>query len=387
LKEKKNLIHILSNLSIGGAQILVLDILKELNKMDEFNISVITIDSGELIKKYEDCGLKVIDLKLKGLVNPKIHFKLKNILQEIQPDIIHTHMLKADFYGRIAAKQTRVPLIVSTCHIDSTTHNKSIPGKRNIFDYIDNFVIDYSDSKIIAVSNKVRNYLIKRKKNVDKKVEVIYNGIDTGMQNYILTKEEQKNFRKELGIKKDDFLICFSGRLEEQKGHKFFLDTAKDLLKERKNVKIILLGEGSLRDEIEKLIADNSLEDSVKLLGFRQDSEKFYEISNLIVLPSLWEGFGIVITEAMIKKKIVLASDVGGITEIISDNETGFLFESNNKEKLLEKLIYVIDNKNNLDNIRTNAFKLVNEKFDIKNTADKYKEFYNKFLKKFVSND
>ena len=110
-------VHIISNLSLGGAQILLFDILCKLKEYEDLELTLVTIDSGEYIEKYKNAGIKVIDLGEKGLVNPKIYFKLKKILESLKPDIVHTHLNKADFYGRIAAKRSNVPLIISTCHI------------------------------------------------------------------------------------------------------------------------------------------------------------------------------------------------------------------------------------------------------------------------------
>ena len=192
---KIKVVHIISNLNIGGAQILLYDILKSLKEHTDLDLSIITIDSGEYIKKYNDAGLKVIDTEEKGLVNPKIYFKLKKILKSIGPDIVHTHLNKADFYGRIAAKRAGVPLIISTCHNYSTTHTGADINKKSFFDVIDNFVINYSKSSLIAISKLVKQYLIKRNPAYGKITEVIYNGLDVSNSVYKLNETELFNLR------------------------------------------------------------------------------------------------------------------------------------------------------------------------------------------------
>ncbi len=369
-------VHIISNLSIGGAQILLFDILKNLKEHKDLDVSVITIDSGDYVKKFEDAGFNVIDIKEKGLVNPKIYFKLKKALLSVKPDIVHTHLNKADFYGRIAAKRANVPVIFSTCHNYSTTHSGADIRKKSFFDIIDNFVISYSGSNLIAISEIVKKYLVNRSSKFEDITEVIYNGVDIETEKYKLNEIQRDELRKELRIRKDDFVITVSGRLEKQKGHRFFLESVGDLLKEKRDIKILILGDGNLRAEIEKIIADNYLSDFVRVMGFQKESGKFIEISDLICVPSLWEGFGLVIIEGMIKKKIVLASEVGGIPEIISDNNTGFLFEANNKEKFLEKIIYIYDYINSLDHIKLNALELVKSRFDIKKNSELYYQSY-----------
>ncbi len=376
MDNKLKIVYIISHLNIGGAQTLVFDILKYLNKKKDLDISIITIDSGENINKFRIEGINIINISEKGLVNPKIFFRLKESLRKIKPDIVHTHMLKADFYGRIAAKQAGVPLIYSTCHNYSSHHKGADVNKISIFDKIDNAVISYSDSKLIAISEIVKKYLVNRNEIFKAITEVIYNGVDIEKEKYILNDYGLSELRKDIGILKDDFVISIIGRIEKQKGHAFFLDSVSGLLKERKNIKVLIIGDGNLKNEIENLVTANQLTDYVKLLGYQIETEKFIEISDLICVPSLWEGFGLVIIEAMIKMKIVLATDTGGISEIIENGKTGYLFKLNDKKSISEKLIYIINNFNDLNHIKLNALRMVKEKFDIRKNSEKYYQSY-----------
>ncbi|MFZ1322261.1 MAG: glycosyltransferase family 4 protein [Ignavibacteria bacterium] len=378
---KIKLVYIISDVSLGGAQTLLFDIVNYLKHKDDLDITIIIINSGEFLKMFDESGIKYIDLKESGLFNRNILTKLKKILKEIKPDIVHTHLITADFYGRIAAKQAGVPVIYSTCHNYSFDKNEADINKLSILDLIDNFIISYSGSNLIAISEIVKKYLVNRNKSFEKKTEVIYNGIDVNKEQYKLGVTEIQNFRNKFNISKDDFLITILGRLTMQKGHVFFLDAIKDFLKEKKNVKVLILGEGELRSEIESQIVENDLSGYVFLMGFQQETEKFIEISDLICVPSLWEGFGLVIIEAMIKRKIVLASNVGGIAEIVEDNKTGFMFEVNNKKCFQEKINYIYDNSNKLELIKNNALELVKQKFNIWKNSELY---YLSYLKKLA---
>ncbi len=370
------MIHIISNLSIGGAQLLLYDIIKNL-KQEDVDVEVITINSGHYIQKFEAVGIKVYDLRCKGLINPLIFFKLKNLLKNIKPDIVHTHLLKADFYGRIIAKCLNVPVIFSTCHNDSTTHSLNNNNRKSIFDIIDNWVIDFTGSNIIAISEKVKSFLIKRKnEKLSEKIEVIYNGIDLKKEDVILNNEEIRYFKNKLGFSDEDYLISIIGRLEEQKGHLRFFQKCKETIK-KYNFKVIVVGEGSLRNKIESFILKENLEKNIFLLGFQDDTEKYYEISDLIVVPSIWEGFGIVACEGMIKGKIVLAANVGGLPEIIDDGINGFTY---NEDNLIEKLEYIYKNQKSLGYITDNSKKKVKIKFDIKKNSKMYLQCYNKII-------
>lgn len=383
MTSKIKIIHIISNLSLGGAQILLFDILNTLKSINKYDLYVITFDSGEFIEKFQDAGIKVIDLKEKGLFNLRIYFKLKRILKEINADIVHTHLNKADFYGRIAAKQTGVKIIFSTCHNYSTHHKGASLNKKSFFDVIDNFVIKFTNCNLIAISKVVKQYLVNRNPEFEKKTEVIYNGINIQKENYLLKNEQLAGLRKDYVLNTSDFVISILGRLEKQKGHLFFLESIKDFLRQYDNIKILIIGEGSLRNELEKFLYNSSLIDKVKMLGFKKDVESIIEMSDLIAVPSLWEGFGLVILEGMIKRKLILASDVGGITEIIENGKTGFLFESRNKKNLIEKIDYIYNHLTELNDVKENAVLLVKEKFNVQINSQKYVEIYDKSLKKY----
>ncbi|HQY21500.1 MAG TPA: glycosyltransferase family 4 protein [Ignavibacteria bacterium] len=382
MKDKIKLVHIISNLSLGGAQVLLFDILHYLSKKNDLEIYVITIDSGEYIEKFKKAGIKVFDLMEKGLVNPKIYFKMKKLLKYLNPDIVHTHLNKADFYGRIAAKKTGVKLIYSTCHNYSTHHKGADVNKISIFDYIDNFVVKYSGSYLIAISEIVKKYLINRDKRFDSITDVIYNGVNISKKNYQLEENEIDLLRIKYNVSKDDFLICLSGRFDKQKGHLFLLDALSEKIKERKNIKIIMPGDGILKKEVENYISKNDLNEFVILPGFHKDIEKIIEISDLTIVPSLWEGFGLVVIESMVKKKVVLASDTGGIPEIIEHGENGYLFKTLNKSDFLEKFNFIYSVNSNLPEIQTKALNTVEMRFDINKNSEFY---YLSYLSKFQS--
>ena len=377
MNEKLKVVHIISGLGIGGAQTLLLDIAIQIIRNTEVDLYVITIDSGEYLETYRKAGINTIDLAEKGLVNPKIYFKLKKVLKELNPDIVHTHLHKADFYGRLAAKSIGIKNIFSTCHNYSTKHTGADISKLSMFDRIDNFVVNYTGSKLIAISDIVRKYLTNRSANFSSVTETIYNGIDVEKRLIPkLSRDQVLKLRTELGFNQEDRVILIMGRLEVQKGHLFFLEAIKDLLKTSGNLKVLILGEGSLGQSILKFVDDEGLSKFVVMAGFLPDSEPYTEIADIVAVPSHWEAFGLVAIEGMIKGKVVLASDVGGLAEVITNNKDGFLYRNNDVSDLRTKLKTILSDFLKLDHIKSSAIKTVKERFDIKNTALKYYESY-----------
>ena len=371
-KNNIKLVYIISDLGIGGAQILLLDIINELKTYNLFEINVITINSGEYIETYRNHGINVIDLKEKLFINPFIYFRLKKILKKLRPQIVHTHLHKADFYGRLAAKSCKIPFIYSTCHNYSTNHKRANIKRKTFFDIVDNFVINYTRSELFAISELVKTYLIARNKKFSEITEVIYNGVNIEKEKFISDNAQIRKLRVKNRIGENDFVISIIGRLDRQKGHLFFLKSVKSFINENDNVKVLIIGKGSLINEINEFIKENFAANKIILKGFELDTEKFIELSDMICVPSFWEGFGLVIIEGMIKKKIILASDAGGIPEIIKNNKTGFLFKSGEEEDLLRNVKFVFANRNKLDHIKNEALIMVKDKFNIKKNTGKY---------------
>lgn len=160
-------------------------------------------------------------------------------------------MHKADFYGRIAAKNCKVPVIISTCHNYSTSHNTADINRITLKDRIDDLIIKYSESYIVAISQVVRKYLINRNQSNENITKVIYNGVDIQKSNNLLSAQERIAFRKSLNINEDDYVLTIIGRLEKQKGHLFFLETVREILVDNIKIKLHIVGDGKLRNEIQ----------------------------------------------------------------------------------------------------------------------------------------
>ena len=282
-------------MGLGGAQVLLYDICNELIKRHKVDLKVLTIDSGEYMSKFIEAGIPVIDLAKRGLVNMNIFFDLRRILKEYRPDLVHTHLLKADFYGRLAAKSLGIKAIFSTSHSYSTVHSGADINKINFFDRIDNFVAIHTKCRVIAASNIVQTYLHNRSDYFKNSTQTIYNGIDAETKSSrILSPEQRSKLRSDLGFSDSDKLILVMGRLEKSKGQLTFLQSIRELLLRMNDLKVLILGEGVLRSDIESFLSNNNLTAIVKLAGFKTDTEPYVEISDIVAVPSVWEGFGLV---------------------------------------------------------------------------------------------
>lgn len=375
---KIKILYIISNLDIGGAQVLLLSLLKSFANNPELETIVVTLNSGKYKKSFSDLGVTVIDLKIKSLINPGIFTALYKVIKEVKPDIVHTNLLKADFYGRIVAKFSGVKNIVTTYHTNSSSHKIVDDNSFQFYNFIDKIAAKYSKCRLIAVSETVKNYLNNRLSGLKHEIIVINNGIN--IENIQLLNDSGKNtLRSEFNLSSTDYIISFIGRLETHKAPDFFVESMSSILNAYDNVKLLLIGEGNLREKIEEYILKNNFKNRIFLTGFRENPLDFVQISNLVVVPSLVEGFGIIILESLLLRTLVLGSDAGAIPEIITDGVNGFIFKAGDKKDFIEKFKRIYTKKD-INTYLDEGYKHVVRNFDIKSISNKYYDFYKKIV-------
>lgn len=254
--------------------------------------------------------------------NPKIS-NIRNIwvlykwFKNVKPDVVHTAAAEANFHGILAAKLAGVNKIIGE-EIGFPNHSSTA---KLVFKILYKF-----SHKVVCVSNAVKDFLVANKEIQPQKGIVIYNPVSPA-----------KPIIKQLH---DEFTIVSVGRFEKVKNQALLIKAFSKL--ENNHTKLILVGDGSERKNLESLIQLLKLQERVTLTGFVKNPEEYISKSQLFVLPSLSEGFGIAVVEAMQQERACLCSNIGGIPEFISHNETGWLFDPNNEMALIDQLNKII---------------------------------------------
>lgn len=293
--------------------------------------------------------------------NPSIS-NLKNIwtlfrwFRTIKPDIVHAAAAEANFHATIAAKLAGVKIIV-TEEIGFPTHSsKARFVFRNLYKLT---------TKVICVSNAVKEFLIEISEIQPQKGFVLYNPV-TKPNKY--QNDSTGNFT----------VICV-GRLEKIKNQQLLIKGFSKI--ENKKAQLILVGDGRERANLEQLIVDLNCEKNITITGFSSDIGKYLSKSNLFVLPSLSEGFGIAAIEAMLLGLPCLCSNVGGIPEFITENETGWLFDPNKEAVFFEKFNAITKLEGaELKRIGEQGKNAVKETFTPEKYAEKLENFYKELV-------
>jgi len=356
-----NLLYIIWSLGLGGAERVVINLAKGLDKT-KFNPMVCCLnEKGEFANELENEGIKVIALNKKGRFDISVIFKLISIIRQYKIDIVHTHLWGANFWGRIAAEITRVSVVIATEHnVDS--------WKTKFYLAIDRW-LSHSTEKIIAVSDKVKEFYMS--KGIDaNKIIVIHNGIDI------------KRYELALGNKKDkEITLAVMGRLVLQKGHRFFLMALKELIRSYK-VKGLIIGSGPLEQELRQLSQNLGLNGNVTFTGLRQDIPDLLKTIDILVIPSLREGLPIIALEAMASGIPIVATKVGGNPEVVLDGQTGILVPAGDSMALAEAIERLIKDKNLVRKFSEKALDRIKEYFTLEKMVKETEEVYRECLTK-----
>lgn len=350
-------IQVIPDLSLGGAEIMVENLTTTLiNKKIDVCIVSLYNNSSPITKRLESQGVKIYYLnKVKGL-DIKIIYKLIKLFLKEKPTVIHTH-LYAMPYGIAAAFLSRIPQRVHTIHSIPTKEVGKMNRKINYYLY------KYFKVKPIAISPLIKKEVAKEYSINKDKVFMIENGIML-----------RSNFNKEKYKDKKEFKIIHVGSFKKAKNHFQLLKSFKIVNDTFPNTRLELIGSGALENSIRNLVSDLSLTESVDFLGEKENVYEYLYKSDVFVLPSLWEGMPIALLEAMDAGMPIVATAVGGIPDMLKDQESAFLVQ-NNEMEIANAIMLFIKN----DNMRMKMGAAANEavkSFSSDIMATKYKKVY-----------
>ena len=366
----RKILHLNTTSSIGGAEQMIIDLAALINP-DKFKSYVSVLKEGEFLSELRRREVKFLWLKESTRV---YDYKfLKNIIQLIRQNrinLIHSHTWGTDFYGYWASNISGVPMI---CTIHDRYYIFEKWTRRLSYRFFINHI-----KKIVAVSKDIKGLLLDELKISSQKVRLIYNGIDT------LKFENIKNLemiRKELNLSQDDLILGNVGNLREVKDHPTLITAFSKISPLFPQSKLLIVGEGRLRPNLEKLCEEFGLEDRVLFLSHRRDVPSILNLLDIFILPSRSEGCSLSILEAMAAGKAVVATNVGGNPELVLNGQTGLLVPPSQPDKLAEKMIFLLKNEELRKKMGGEGKKRVKERFSRESMIKNYEELYSQILR------
>ena len=307
------------------------------------------------------------------LGNLKAFLQLFRLILREKPDLVHLHLLKARFLGGLAAKAARVPIVLETFHGDLFTGYYGYFKTRAILmaeRTLGHLVMD----KVIAISEKVKDNIVRFNVAPLRKVEVIPLGLD--LQKFADPTAHVGELRKELGVAQGCRLVGMIGRMVPIKGCHYFLQAAHEIIKVDPRVRFVLVGDGILRANLEFECQQLGISKAVTFLGWRKDLRRIYADLDVVVLSSLNEGTPLSIIEAMAAGKGVVATDVGGVSDVVTSGETGLLVPPKDSKALANAVLRLLRDEKLRRSLGELARASVYPKYDVSRLTQDMENLY-----------
>ena len=358
------LLYLIYGFRIGGAERHLLDLCKGLDRR-KFRPEIIYFHRDEqMLPEFLQEGIPSSLFPVKGgeLTFREI-WRLSRLIKKLSPDIVHVHLFHASRFGAMAAFLAGVRQIVRTKHNVSDPETR--PGKRDrIWRVLQSAIL----TRTVAVSQAIAEQV--------GTPYVIYNGIDTDyFDPNLIDPTERAGYAKLFDVKGSP-IIGIAARLTKQKGHSVLLNAFSELLPDWPNAQLLIAGDGEELPTLELLSNKLNLTEHVQFLGPIRNVREFLSVLDVFTHPSIFEGLGIAVIEAMSMGLAIVATKVDGLAELITDGVEGSLVEPNNPIALSKAMKRILSDPALRENMGQRARKKAVGKFSVKTMIQKYEELY-----------
>ena len=364
--------------SVGGAEAVVYNLASFLAQKGH-KISIFTTSANSKSEIEECNGVTVYRYRTNiRVASGKFSLGLLKNIVKYPADLVHVHISVpiGDIAGWLCARRNKKPLVV-TSHLDMGSYSGIICKP---FDYLYYKLADkiLSDADVIITpSEHYANEDLLRK--YKEKVNVISNGINIRDFDIKYSKDE---CRDKIGLSANEEVMLFVGNLESRKGLDILIKAMHKIVKNTQDTKLVLIGIGSMKNGLKSLAEKLGIIEHIKFAGFVDESEKvsYYKSADIFVLPSLYEVFGIVNLEAMACGVPIVASNVGGIPDVVKDGENGLLVPPSNSEALADAIIYLLENEDVREKMGNNGREKIKD-YSWGRIANETEKVYDEVLK------
>jgi glycosyltransferase involved in cell wall biosynthesis len=324
-------LQVITSLERGGAENHLLALLTHADHSAfDFETAVLS-GEGELVSVFRQAGMHVHLLKARSRFDPFALARLVGVLRQGSYDIVHSHLFRADIFASLAVARLgeQAPLLVSTRHNDDRFFLNPFVG-------IVHYMISARQDLIIAISDHIARFTVSRGVRHPARVRRVYHGIEPTVTQAL--ERDGVRIRAELGLGAGDFLVGNVGRLALQKGQRHLIAAMPLLLERVPGAHAVIAGSGDLEEYLRDLALEVGVADRVHVLGPRRDVPALMHAIDVFAMPSIWEGFGLVLLEAMAAGRPIVASRVATIPEVVVDGVTGVLVPAGDSVALAEAL-------------------------------------------------
>ena len=335
-------LHLIKATRISGAERHLLILLKTLRDRDIDAHLLIMEERNTPMMEYEAQaqarGIPVERIVIGRGLDVRVVNRIRKKLIDLQPTILHTHLIHADTFGLAAARLAGVKTVITSRHNDDTFRSRPLIKQSNN-------VLWRGFKAGIVISDAIRQFAVETEGAPEDKLHVVRYGIEHTSPTDADVQHKRQALRQELDLPNDALIIGMACRLTEQKGVPYALDAFAQIAETNPNTYLVIAGDGELRDQLQDKAFKLHLEDRVIFLGWREDMLDVMAAYDIFLLPSLWEGFGLVFLEAMSKRLPIVATNVSAIPEVVKHQETGLLVPPKDSTAIASAIQSLLDDR------------------------------------------
>jgi glycosyltransferase involved in cell wall biosynthesis len=364
-------LHVIESLGLGGAERLLALTVREMKRSQYESVvchlSDRAVDWRETI---EDEGVSVESLGLRSMYDFRAAVAgIRQLVRRWRVDLVHSHLYFPGLYAQLAAWRERLPIVSSMHNLelepDNLRDNPALtPGKQGALRLASRVAVRLARPTFVAVSDAVRASVIRQLGVAPETVVTIHNGIDPDAYDLL---PDGVAARGRLGLSSTTTVLLIVGRLVPLKGHRYLLSALAQLRHAQRDVALLVVGDGPLRASLERFADALDLKAAVHFLGARQGLvEETLAAADIVVVPSLLEGFGLVALEAMAAGRPCVVSRTGGLPEIVEDDDSGILVPAGDVTALTSALDRLVSNPDLRARMGRRGRAVVEARFDIR---------------------
>lgn len=369
-----------SQMEPAGAQNVMLNLAGRLPR-DRFGVYPACLYTKVENPLAHEFGLEVIDFQFKILDPRTGRYRMRFLpvslygllkfmkLQRI--DIAHTFDFYANVLGAFVAAIARIPGIVVSMH---NVYEYLAPWQHVLHRVVSNYLAD----RVVAVSEKVRAFEVEKERIDPQKIVLIHNAVD--LRKFDCSRRGDGVVRELLGVGTGEVVVVGVGRLSRLKAHDVLLRAHARAVKRCGRLRLVLVGDGEKRGELERLARDLGVERYVRFLGWQGNVSDILRCADIFVQPSLVDGFGIAALEAMASGVPVILSDAVGLSELLVDGEQGVVVPRGQEDALAEAMVALALDKNERIRVGQEGRRVVERKFDIRVMVESYERVYDSLV-------
>jgi glycosyltransferase involved in cell wall biosynthesis len=375
------ILRIITRLNIGGPAQHVVFLTEGLNSglfHSKLTFGAIDSNEGDMSYLAQAKGIAVEEVAClrngAGLLrNLQAVLQLYRLIRREKPNVVHLHLLKARFLAGVAAKAARVPLILETFHGDLFSDYYGYLKTQAIL-MAERFLGHLIMDRVVAISQRVKENVIRHHVAPARKIEVVPLGLE--LDQFRRCSVARGELRQELGIDAEERLVGMVGRMVPIKGHSYFLQAAREVLLAYPRVRFVLVGDGHLRRDLELECRRLGIDRSVIFLGWRRDLGRIYADLDIVALSSLNEGTPVSLIEAMAAGRATVATNVGGVSDVVEDGVTGLLVPSKQSRALAGAILRLLQDDALRETLGKRAMASVYPKYDVSRLIEDTKSLY-----------